>query len=160
MQNHPDGDSRNFAWVSRILGTLHAALLLASNYWNTTVYTPWLSFPTKKLTPKCTYAAFASHRLRQYVGVHALVLIYSAWVKHYPITLSGSGKGISRTTHVLGDSRDPCVPRDSRDPCAPRDSRDLCSQGLKGPLCYQGLKGSLCSQGLKGPLCSQGLKDL
>ena len=60
--------------------------------YDTTVYTAWIYFPTKKLTPKCTYTAIASHCPRHYVGGHALVLIYSAWAKHYPVTLSLWGK--------------------------------------------------------------------
>ena len=88
MPNHPDGDSRNFAWVSRISGNSSCRPapcieLLEYNGIHSMAF-----FPYKKLTPKCTCTAITSHHSDDYVGVHALMLIYGAFAKHYPVTLT------------------------------------------------------------------------
>ena len=84
-QNHPDGNSCNFVCVSRISGnsSCHPAPCIELLEYNGIHGMAF--FLTKKLMPKCTHATIASQR-PQYVGAHALVFIYNAWAKHYPVT--------------------------------------------------------------------------
>ena len=74
MQKHPDGDSRNFARVSRILWNSSCRPAPCIELLEYGVYTAFLSFLTKKMTLKCTYTAIASHSPCHYVGAHAFVV--------------------------------------------------------------------------------------